>query len=83
MFIRHIPRLISGSIFSCITLATLAAPTASAPASGGNSAVEAALSACASSLQKNASSQPDPAAMDTCMQAKGFTRPSGPPPTQR
>lgn len=56
-----------------------AAENASAP-KGKNTALEAALQACASSIAKDGQGRPDMAAMDSCMQAKGFSRPAGPPP---
>ena len=43
-------------------------------------ALEAALQSCASSLSSDSNGRPDPQAMDSCMSAKGFSRPSGPPP---
>lgn len=54
--------------------------TSSSGASGGNAALEAALSSCASSVAKDAKGGPDRTAFDACMSAKGFTKPSGPPP---
>lgn len=45
-----------------------------------NSALEAALSACAASATQDSGGHPDQAAMDSCMTGKGFSRPSGPPP---
>ncbi len=56
-----------------------AAENASAP-KGKNTALEAALQACASSIAKDGQGRPDMVAMDSCMQAKGFSRPDGPPP---
>jgi hypothetical protein len=42
--------------------------------------IEAALEECAASLQMDGDERPDHSAMDSCMSAKGFSRPSGPPP---
>ncbi len=64
----------------CQTMA-FAATNASAPQAGKNSALEAAIAACSSSVAKDSRSGPDMSAMDACMQAKGFTRPAGPPPS--
>jgi hypothetical protein len=41
--------------------------------------LEAALEECAASLSSDGSQSPDRSAMDECMSAKGFTRPSEPP----
>jgi hypothetical protein len=41
--------------------------------------LEAALEACASSLEADSDGRPDMSAMESCMSAKGFSRPSGPP----
>lgn len=65
---------------SFTTITALAAPSGSAPDSGKNTGLEAALSACASSVKKDSQGRPERSAMDSCMQGKGFTRPSGPPP---
>lgn len=52
------------------------------PANGGgkNAALDAAIQACSASVSKDANGRPDHTAMDACMTAKGFTKPSGPPP---
>lgn len=68
--------LLSASLFAASTT-----EQASAPA-GKNTAMEAAMQACAASAGKDASGGPDRTAMDTCMQAKGFTRPTGAPPAR-
>ncbi|PVV05925.1 MAG: hypothetical protein B6D77_17270 [gamma proteobacterium symbiont of Ctena orbiculata] len=39
--------------------------------------LKAAMEACAASLDSDGSGRPEPSAMDECMTAKGFTRPSG------
>jgi hypothetical protein len=41
--------------------------------------IESALEACMSSLEADSNGRPDPSAMDSCMSAKGFSKPSGPP----
>jgi hypothetical protein len=41
--------------------------------------LEAALDECASSLGVDDNGRPDVSAMDSCMSAKGYSRPSGPP----
>jgi hypothetical protein len=41
--------------------------------------LEAALEACAASIDTDSSGRPDHAAMDSCMSAKGFSKPSAPP----
>ena len=43
------------------------------------SALEAALAACASSAAKDSSGRPEMSAMDGCMSAKGFSKPTGTP----
>lgn len=50
------------------------------PAGGKNATLEAAIQACSASVSKDASGRPDHTAMDSCMTAKGFSKPSGPPP---
>lgn len=60
--------------------AAFAATNASAPPSGGNAALEAAIASCSSSAARDSHGGPDMRAMDACMQAKGFTRSAGPPP---
>lgn len=47
---------------------------------GKNAALDAAIQACSASVAKDSSGRPDHTAMDACMTAKGFTKPSGPPP---
>lgn len=47
---------------------------------GKNAALDAAIQACSASVAKDAGGHPDRTAMDACMTAKGFTKPSGPPP---
>ena len=51
-----------------------------APPSGKNATLDAAIQACSASVAKDAGGRPDRTAMDACMTAKGFTKPSGPPP---
>jgi hypothetical protein len=46
---------------------------------GGNSALDAALKECSTSITKNSDGRPDMATMDACMKAKGFEKPSKPP----
>ena len=41
--------------------------------------IEAALEACMSSLESGSGGRPDHSAMDSCMSAKGYSKPSGPP----
>ncbi|MDR3409838.1 MAG: hypothetical protein P4L87_02670 [Formivibrio sp.] len=60
--------------------AAFAATNASSPPSGGNAAFEAAMAACSAATAKDSRGGPDMAALDACMQTKGFTRPAGPPP---
>lgn len=60
--------------------AAFAATNASAPPSGGNAAFEAAIASCSSSVAKDSCGGQNMRTMDACMQAKGFTRPAGPPP---
>lgn len=57
------------------------ATNASAP--GNHAALEAALKACAAQVGVDTTGRPDRAAFDTCMKAKGFEKPSGPPPGER
>jgi hypothetical protein len=42
--------------------------------------LEAALDECASSVGLDSNGRPDHSAMDSCMSAKGFSKPSGGPP---
>ncbi|MES9969587.1 MAG: hypothetical protein ABW092_06100 [Candidatus Thiodiazotropha sp.] len=39
--------------------------------------LEAAMEACIASLESDGSGRPEPSAMNECMTAKGFSRPSG------
>lgn len=39
--------------------------------------LEAAMQACAASLDSDGNGRPEPTAMEECMTAKGFTKPSG------
>ena len=67
------------------TLGLLYAATSSAqnaPPAGKNPALDTAIQACAASVAKDAGGHPDHTAMDACMTAKGFTKPSGAPPKQ-
>ncbi|MES9992402.1 MAG: hypothetical protein ABW098_10645 [Candidatus Thiodiazotropha sp.] len=41
--------------------------------------LEAALKECAASIDTDSSGRPDHSAMDSCMTAKGFSKPSAPP----
>lgn len=50
------------------------------PPAARNSKIDEALAACAQSLGASAGQRPDPAKMDACMTAKGFTKPQGGPP---
>lgn len=59
---------------------TVAAAQSNASTTGGNSALEAALQACAAQVKADASGRPDRNAFDSCMRAKGFEKPAGPPP---
>lgn len=43
---------------------------------GGNSAVDAALKACAASVAKDSNGGPDETAMTACMTKAGFTKPA-------
>jgi hypothetical protein len=54
--------------------------TSSQPGSGGPTGLREALSACAAEVSKDANGRPNMNEMDACMKAKGFTKPSGPPP---
>jgi hypothetical protein len=52
---------------------------------GKNAALDAALKECSASITKDSNGRPDMSAMDVCMKAKGFEKPSqspagGPPP---
>lgn len=49
------------------------------PPPTGNSALDAALKACGSSVSKDSNGRPDHTAMDACMKAKGFSPPQGGP----
>jgi hypothetical protein len=42
-------------------------------------ALKAALEECAASLDSSSDGKPDHSAMESCMSAKGFTKPSGGP----
>ncbi|WP_394792245.1 hypothetical protein [Rhodoferax sp.] len=70
-------------LFLALSAALVGAYAASdAPPSGGpgkNPELDAALQACAASVAKGTDGRPDRTAMDACMTAKGFTKPSGPP----
>ncbi|MDP9607444.1 hypothetical protein ABL840_32180 [Variovorax sp. NFACC27] len=62
-------------VLACMTGLSAAACAASATASGGSTAVDAALKACAASVAKDASGGPDQTAMTACMTKAGFTKP--------
>lgn len=71
----------------CLCLAlgigtAVGAGTGNSTASNDKATLEAALSACAASVSQDSNGRPDPKAMDSCMSAKGFTKPAGPPPGQ-
>jgi|GEM_PF-4582218 hypothetical protein len=68
--------------FSCTAQADNSGSSASSSAGPDKAALEAALTACASSVSKDSSGRPDMKAMEACMTAKGFSRPSGAPPGQ-
>ncbi|MBU1426453.1 MAG: hypothetical protein KKH12_09600 [Gammaproteobacteria bacterium] len=69
--------LICGGAFAESTMTTDTSDTAP-----DKSTLEAALSACASSVAKDSNGYADQTAMDSCMTKKGFTRPGAPPPGQ-
>jgi hypothetical protein len=62
-------------------LMALAAPVLAdgngAPPSSGNAKLDAARNECAEQAGKDSNGRPDRAEMDSCMQAKGFTKPAG------
>ncbi|MGD9172052.1 MAG: hypothetical protein PVI97_18695 [Candidatus Thiodiazotropha sp.] len=72
-------------IFALALGATLFVNQAIAENSDSNSSMpdraelEAALEECFSSLEAEDNARPDRSAIDSCMSAKGFTRPSAPP----
>lgn len=63
----------------CLPMGNALAETASSTAPD-KTALEAALSACASSVSADSSGRPDMKSMESCMTAKGFSRPGGSPP---
>ena len=71
--------LITASGLSCA--ATGSVPDGPPPSGGPgqNPALDTAMKACASTVAKDASGRPDRTALDTCMTAKGFTKPAMPP----
>lgn len=46
---------------------------------GNNPALDAALKECSASAGKSSDGRPDFSAMEACMKAKGFEKPSKPP----
>ena len=62
-------------------LMALAAPVLAAengaPASSGDAKLDAARNVCAEKAGKDSNGRPDREAMDTCMKAKGYTKPAG------
>lgn len=77
------------AFLSCCAVLALTAPmveaatastTASAPAGGNNSAFESAMSSCVAQAGKDAQGGPNRQAVDSCMQAKGYSKPAGGPP---
>lgn len=76
--------LIIGLLAGIILMPVQAAePARNASAPGNHAEIEAALKACAAQVGVNATGRPDRAAFDACMKAKGFEKPSGPPPGER
>lgn len=55
-------------------------PPPDKPGDGHHGPIDQALRACRSSLGGDDGTPVDPQKMDACMAAKGFKRPSGPPP---
>lgn len=63
-----------------VCLLALTVPALAEPAkSTSNSAIEAALKACAAQVKTDANGQPDRTAFDARMSAKGFEKPSALP----
>lgn len=72
-------RLLICTLSLGLATTTLAAPPKAENAMPDRAALEAALDECVASLNADSSGRPDHSAMDSCMSAKGFTRPAGPP----
>jgi len=74
----------TSTVPAATTGAPLPPPGGGAPPSTRNSALDAAMSACAASVAKDTHGGPDRTAMDACLKQKGFTLPQqgagGPPP---
>ena len=64
-----------------MTRASAASTTSSgtSDAMPDKAALDKAMMECATSATKDSSGRPDMKAMDACMSAKGFTKPSGAP----
>ena len=82
MTIRKIMLTLSAMVLAIPALAA-STSTGNASQAGGNAAIEVALKACASQVSADSSGKPDRTAFDACMKAKGFEKPSGPPPGER
>lgn len=63
----------------CLTTGNALAETSSSTVPD-KTALKAALTACSSSVSADSSGRPDVKLMESCMTAKGFSRPSGSPP---
>jgi hypothetical protein len=82
----HMKTKIMALFVSGLSIGSALAQSSAPPSPGKNPGVDAALAACAASSAKDTSGKPNPNAMDACMTAKGFSKPSsrpgngGPPP---
>jgi hypothetical protein len=69
-------------LFACAVAFTAGELLAEPPGGGagmpGRADIEAALQACASSIESDSDGRPDMSAMESCMSAKGYSRPGGP-----
>ena len=63
----------------CLLFTAAGAGASDNSAPPDKAALEAAMQACAASVAIGADGKPNMQAMEACMSAKGFTRPSGPP----
>lgn len=81
MMVRKQHLVVTAIAMAALSLAAFAADSATEKRGGSrNPEFEAAIQACSNSVAKDSRGGPDRTAMDSCMSAKGFTRPAGPPP---
>lgn len=85
MYIQPFSRASVAALMFALSFASVPAVAESIPSGSppDRAALEAALRACEASLSKETDGRPNPQAMDSCMSAKGFIRPTGGPQMER